>query len=155
MERHFCATAYVFDSEMKNMVFVHNKKLNSWLPPGGHLEAQEIPSEAALREVLEETGLVVEIINEQHGFSYQDDGKARTMVLPWTMLLEDIGNARCGQHMDFIYVAKSKSKENKLTLQEKESHDLLWVDYESLQRLTPMFDNARSLASHLFKKYSR
>ena len=33
----------------------------AWLPPGGHIEVNEDPIEAVLREVLEETGLEVEV----------------------------------------------------------------------------------------------
>lgn len=31
--------------------------LQKWLQPGGHIEAEETPAEACIREVLEETGL--------------------------------------------------------------------------------------------------
>ena len=34
-----------------------HKRLNRWLQPGGHLDPGEAPSEAALREATEETGL--------------------------------------------------------------------------------------------------
>jgi 8-oxo-dGTP pyrophosphatase MutT (NUDIX family) len=36
-----------------------HKKLGKWLPPGGHIEPNELPDDAACREVLEETGLKV------------------------------------------------------------------------------------------------
>ncbi len=36
-----------------------HKRLHRWLQPGGHLEPGEAPSDAALRESEEETGLVV------------------------------------------------------------------------------------------------
>ena len=39
-------------------VLLHfHKKLHLWLQPGGHIEANEAPWDAALREVWEETGL--------------------------------------------------------------------------------------------------
>lgn len=37
-----------------------HKKLHRWIQPGGHLEADEMPYEAALRESEEETGLKLE-----------------------------------------------------------------------------------------------
>jgi 8-oxo-dGTP pyrophosphatase MutT (NUDIX family) len=36
-----------------------------WLPPGGHVERGEIPDNAAVREVFEETGLNVELVGEK------------------------------------------------------------------------------------------
>ena len=39
-------------------VLLHpHRKLGLWLPPGGHIEANELPDEAAVREVLEESGV--------------------------------------------------------------------------------------------------
>jgi 8-oxo-dGTP pyrophosphatase MutT (NUDIX family) len=37
-----------------------HKRLGGWLQPGGHIDAGETPSEAALRETREETGLPVQ-----------------------------------------------------------------------------------------------
>lgn len=40
---------------------VYNKDVDSWSMPGGAVENNETLEQAAKREVLEETGLVVEI----------------------------------------------------------------------------------------------
>ncbi|WP_424535552.1 NUDIX domain-containing protein [Sphaerisporangium viridialbum] len=37
-------------------------RLQAWLPAGGHVEIYENPAEAALREIIEETGLVASLI---------------------------------------------------------------------------------------------
>lgn len=36
---------------------IHHPRLRRWMLPGGHVEPEENPAEAALREVGEETGL--------------------------------------------------------------------------------------------------
>ena len=36
-----------------------------WLPPGDHIEQGELPDDAAVREVLEETGLEIELVGER------------------------------------------------------------------------------------------
>src|SRR3989441_10239519 len=41
------------------ILLVWHKKNKEWLPPGGHIEQNESPNAAVLREVKEETGLVV------------------------------------------------------------------------------------------------
>ena len=56
--RQFTATVYILFLEK---VLLHrHAKLGKWLPPGGHIEQDETPPEAARREVKEETGLDIE-----------------------------------------------------------------------------------------------
>ena len=59
---------YIFDGE--KVLLVHNKKLDLWLPVGGHIEKDETPDDALLREVKEETGL--ELIGEPKLIAAQD-----------------------------------------------------------------------------------
>ncbi len=48
----FTASVYIV---FKNKVLLHkHKKLGIWLQPGGHIELDEDPNEAALREAKEE-----------------------------------------------------------------------------------------------------
>ena len=57
--RHFTATIMVV---YNNKMLLHmHKKLGLWLPVGGHIDRDELPEEAALREAKEESGLDVEI----------------------------------------------------------------------------------------------
>ncbi len=47
-------------------VLLHrHRKLGTWLPPGGHIEKDELPDDAAVREVGEETGVRVELVGER------------------------------------------------------------------------------------------
>jgi ADP-ribose pyrophosphatase YjhB (NUDIX family) len=41
---------------------IYHKKLQVWLPPGGHMEENEIPDDAVLHEIYEETGIKAEIL---------------------------------------------------------------------------------------------
>jgi 8-oxo-dGTP diphosphatase len=34
----------------QKMILVHHNKFNMWLPPGGHMEINELPDECFLRE---------------------------------------------------------------------------------------------------------
>jgi 8-oxo-dGTP pyrophosphatase MutT (NUDIX family) len=52
---HVTASAIVMGPE--GVLLHFHKKLHLWLQPGGHIEPNEAPWDAALREVLEETGL--------------------------------------------------------------------------------------------------
>ncbi|MCK5538907.1 MAG: NUDIX domain-containing protein, partial [Bacteroidales bacterium] len=61
--RHFTATTIVVYNN-KALLHMH-KKLGFWLPVGGHIDRDELPHVAALREAKEESGLDVELFNDE------------------------------------------------------------------------------------------
>lgn len=76
-----------------------------WLPPGGHIDPNEDPVSAVIREVREETGLQVELLPQRppvRGF-----GRPVQIAPPVTILLEDIDEpGRPHQHIDMIYFTR-------------------------------------------------
>lgn len=52
--------AYIFD-ENRNILLSHRRDVDVWNLPGGGVETRELPNEAVVREVKEETGLDVVI----------------------------------------------------------------------------------------------
>jgi ADP-ribose pyrophosphatase YjhB (NUDIX family) len=107
--RHFTATTFVVND---GAVLLHeHDKLDLWLPPGGHIEQDELPHRAALREVREETGLDVKLLRDAPG---GDSELARPLPRPQQFLLEDINVAdgEVGhQHVDFIYFAAAPHRD--------------------------------------------
>ena len=100
MRRHFVATAFVVHDEA---VLLHwHRKVKGWLPPGGHVEPNEDPVQAALRGVLEETGLDVDIVPTVSSFPVEHLEQVQP---PATILIEDIPDDGEGphKHIDFIY----------------------------------------------------
>ncbi len=60
--RHFVATVYVVND---GAVALHrHERLGIRIPPGGHVDRDELPHEAGLREVREETGLDPELVDD-------------------------------------------------------------------------------------------
>ena len=53
---HITASALVVSS--RGVILHRHRLLGIWIQPGGHVDASESPDDAALRETLEETGLV-------------------------------------------------------------------------------------------------
>lgn len=96
-------TVAVFVVHNDHVLLHPHRKLGIWLPPGGHIEPHELPDEAALREVEEESGLVVELVGE-HGVEIHDLGAPRQLVRPEGIQLEDISPGH--QHIDLIYYAR-------------------------------------------------
>lgn len=99
--RDFTVAVFVVHNEH---VLLHpHKKLGIWLPPGGHIEPNELPDEAALREVEEESGLVVELVGG-YGVDMHDPGSPKQLIRPEGIQLEDISPGH--QHIDLIYYAR-------------------------------------------------
>ncbi len=82
-------------------VLLHlHRKLEMWLPPGGHIEKDELPDNAAVREVFEETGLEVELAGDRR----EDIEDPVQLHRPAGIQLEHIGPGH--EHIDLIYFAR-------------------------------------------------
>jgi 8-oxo-dGTP pyrophosphatase MutT (NUDIX family) len=81
------------------VLLLYHPKHSIWLPPGGHIEHGELPDEAAVREVVEETGVRVRLVGERGvdvEYPYQ-------LIRPYGIQVENI---RPGvQHIDLVYFA--------------------------------------------------
>jgi len=53
-----------FIINQNKVLLVHHKKLDLWLPVGGHIEKDETPDQTLLREIKEEVNIDVEILNQ-------------------------------------------------------------------------------------------
>src|SRR5215212_10137477 len=96
--RHFTVAVFVV-WEGKVLLHLH-RKLGVWLPPGGHIERDELPDDAAVREVFEETGLRVELVGEKR----ENVSDPVQLNRAGGVQLENIGPGH--QHIDLIYFAK-------------------------------------------------
>lgn len=103
--RHFVTAVYVVHD---NAVALHDhKRLDMWLPAGGHIDRDELPHEAAVREVKEEMGIDVNIHRET---SDHESEFARGLPEPEHLMLEDIdrvGDRVAHQHIDLVYYASA------------------------------------------------
>ena len=105
MERQFVSTCYLFDQEKFLLIF--HKKHKNWVAPGGHVEKNETPAEAARREVREETGLEIAFFHQEN--LWIDEVSARSIERPFSCLLEKVppvGDEPAHEHIDFIFVAR-------------------------------------------------
>ena len=104
MRKHFTATAFVVRGDATLLHW--HKRLARWLPPGGHIEQDEEPQEAALREVREETGLVCEVVATSPSHAFR---QPQQLPAPYAVLLEDIPDSKepAHKHIDLIYFVRS------------------------------------------------
>ena len=109
--RHFTATGFVVH---RDSVALHwHPKVKAWLPPGGHIEPNEDPVQAVLREVVEETGIEVDVVPTSPvlDLSYPEQ-----VLPPYTIMVEDIHDPVDGfhKHIDMIYFCRPLSESPKL-----------------------------------------
>ena len=62
LPHHFTASGIVVCHD--HILLVNHKRIGAWVPPGGHIEPDEMPEETVVREILEETGVAVEVLSE-------------------------------------------------------------------------------------------
>jgi 8-oxo-dGTP diphosphatase len=128
--RHFTASAIVLDDNDRALL-VHHNKLGLWLYPGGHIDPNEDPAQAALREVREETGIHAEVIADRK-FAHP---AVATIPPPFTILEMDIQDRKVGphRHIDLVYACRPVSGD--LVLQETEVGGARWVSAAEMAEL--------------------
>lgn len=99
MKHHYAATTFVYRD---GRFAIHwHEKVKKWLPPGGHIEEDELPHDAAIREVEEELGIGAALVTKK-----QKDYKIPSIPIPLAIIVEEIDEFH--NHVDFIYVAVAK-----------------------------------------------
>ncbi|MBP9850342.1 MAG: NUDIX domain-containing protein [Candidatus Peribacteraceae bacterium] len=152
MIRHFTATAFIVDSKKRTLLLWH-KRLQRWMPPGGHIDDNETPEDAAKRECKEETNLDVEIVGDpQPDLFTENTAEGRMLTKPIAMLLEEIPASAersepAHQHMDFLFVARPLDETQAVMIAEAESDRMRWFGREEIEALditTEIFANVKA-----------
>lgn len=107
--RHFTASVYVVND---GATALHDHQVTgSRLPPCGHVDRDELPHEAGLREVREETGLDPTLLDDTPSI---DAPGGRVLPQPRHQMLYDInvhGGTVGHQHVEHIYYATVPNRE--------------------------------------------
>ena len=105
------------------VLVIEHRRLRTWLPIGGELEAGETPSEAAVRELREETGLA----GVFHPLAGALDGVPRGLIG-----YEEHEAGSKGLHMNFVFVCEVATE---AITPNDELVSWRWVDRAELERL--------------------
>jgi len=128
-------TVAIFVVHEGRVLLIHHRKLDKWLPLGGHIELEEDPEQAALREAREESGFDVELLG--HRPPTTEPG-TRALIAPRFLDIHRISETH--EHIGMIYWAQPKN--GKLALAAAEHHDIRWCTAPELDQLRPAMSNA-------------
>jgi len=140
--KHFTATAIVHNARGQVLLVYHNK-FGRWMCPGGHVEPDELPDAAVLREVLEETGLRVRFLPNGE-FSDIADEHASVLRTPFCVLDDRVGPDH--HHIDLVYRCMAE-EENGPRYDPRESQAVAWFSIEEVASWdeTRTFPNVRAV----------
>lgn len=130
--RHFTTKVYVVNDGATALHY--HPKLEIYLPPGGHVERDELPHEAGLREAEEETGLDPKLYRD---ISNVEVPGGRALPEPAYHILYNVNthsNGEVGhQHIDLIYFANVPSREIDPEEDEVPAEEWGWYTREDLE----------------------
>lgn len=118
----FISTVYVVDNG--KVLLTWNKKVNNWIPIGGHIEANELPCDSVIREAREESGLEIELICS-HGLS-----ESSNLIQPVHLHLDHVKEDH--KHINMTYFGTIKG--GKCSEKDDEGKDLRWFTKNELKK---------------------
>lgn len=128
-------TVAIFVVQNAKVLLVHHRKLDKWLPLGGHIELDEDPEQAALREAREESGFEVELIGDRPPTTGPG---TRALIAPRFLDIHRISDTH--EHIGMIYWARPKN--GSMALAAEEHHDIRWCSAAELEQLQPAMSDA-------------
>ena len=146
--RHFTASAYIV---FKNKVLLHkHKKYGLVLPLGGHIDRDELPSEAIIREAMEEGGLEVELYNSNK-LSENYFKNSIELNRGEHLNLHKVGPQH--EHIDFVFYAYSNSE--RLNPGKDESKNLRWYSMDEILSSDSISEEVRTYALDALEKLKK
>ena len=139
-------TVAIFVVHNGKVLVIHHRKLDKWLPLGGHIELDEDPEQAALREAKEESGLDVELLGERPPTTSPG---TRALIAPRFLDIHRINDTH--EHIGMIYWARpavappgpQMTQRNIATkLAAEEHHGSRWCSADELDKLEPPMTDA-------------
>lgn len=110
------------------VLLIHHLKLDLWLPVGGHIEPDENPDEALIREFKEEVGIEIEVLNKG---DLSVEGEVKFNLA--TPFYVNVHSVEDHDHVGFYYVCKA-SNVNNIKINKEELKDFEWFSREDLEQ---------------------
>lgn len=127
------------------LLLIHHQKLDAWLAPGGHIEANETPDEAVEREFFEETGIEVEAYPA--AAVPLTEALLQNLALPFHANVHSVGDHN---HACYYYLVKATVVNVRLKADEIKAHR--WLSRAELDAATDVWENVKAIARLAFSK---
>jgi len=153
LPQHFTASAVVLCRN--HILMVHHKRIAAWLPPGGHIDAGEMPHEAAVREVREETGVEVNVLSEPMPIS--DDPDAFFLHSPLCMHgVRAVEKGTEVYHVDIAFLCRVQDDSEGLPAvrHAEEVNEARWIALDDLDSFV-LAKNVRQVVDKALAKMAR
>lgn len=137
----------------KNKVLLRkHDKLGIWLSVGGHIELDEDPNEAAIREVKEEVGLDVVLDNSLRIYNPPPGVSIKELIPPYFLNRHQFNSVH--QHITFVYFAKSLTDKIYESKKTEKSPEIKWFTKEELEKSTEIKDDIKFYALTALERLS-
>jgi len=127
----FTASAYIVYKD--TLLLRKHDKLGIWIGVGGHIELDEDPNTAVLREIKEEVGFDVELVSTYEpklGITTSDHLDFQELVPPEYLNIHYVNDTH--QHIDFVYFARATSDD---VVPEQPTDEWKWVTRDELENM--------------------
>ena len=101
------------------VLLVYHKKYREWLPIGGHIELNEDPDQALVREIREECGLKTRFLHRVPPIRHRN---VKPLMTPAYIDNHKISSTH--RHIAFVYFAEASSDQVRLC--EREHREFRW-----------------------------
>ena len=129
------------------ILLIHHRKLNLWLPVGGHIDKNETPDKALIREIKEETNISIKILNKS---TIPLEGNVKTnLAIPFHVNVHSVGDH---DHVGFFYLCEAINPEKLKINQELKNY--AWFTKKDLNQKHISID-VKNQAFKAFKLYEQ
>lgn len=155
MSPKICLTASAHLIYQEKILLIKHKKIKKWLSPGGHVDENELPHLAAVREFLEETGLRVKVysaypqlansttdqdffhplpfaINEHWICKNNYQNRLFSLKNQTNFKPDELWSKGCEKHLNFCYLVQLVGP-LEIKPEQGESQEVAWFSLQDLQ----------------------
>ena len=135
-------TVEVYIVHQNKILLRKHDKYGIWLSIGGHIELDEDPNQAAVREVKEEVGLQIKLDDRLRALNPQEENYLE-LIPPYFLNRHRINETH--EHICLTYFARSES--NQIVNEGRESSpDIRWFSAEELASFSELTEHVRHYA---------